>query len=95
MGRFEIATGAAIDLLKSFVCECRSVVEQSSSPFETESDVALKRGVYDLVCALRDNWRAHVEEELASEQRVQQHYLNASAIRNEGVVAQLENAPDC
>ena len=68
--KFEITTGATIDLLKSLVRECRSVVEQSSSPFETESDVALKRRVYDLVCALRDNWRAHVEEELASEQRV-------------------------
>ena len=67
--RFEITTGAVIDLLKSLVRECRSVVEQSSSPFETESDVAMKRRVYDLVCALRDNWRAHVEVELADEQR--------------------------
>ena len=67
--RFEITTGATIDLLKSLVRECRSVVEQAS-PIETESDVALKRRVYDLVCALRDTWRAHVEEELANEQRV-------------------------
>jgi len=67
--RFEITTGATIDLLKSLVRECRSVTEQSS-PIETGSDVALKRRVYDLVCKLRDNWRAHVEEELADEQRV-------------------------
>lgn len=68
-GRFEITTGATIALLKSLVGECRSVVEQSPSPFETESEVALKRRVYDLVCALRDNWRTHVEVELADEQR--------------------------
>jgi predicted phage-related endonuclease len=67
--RFEITTGATIDLLKSLVRDCRSVTEQSS-PIETDSDVALKRRVYDFVCELRDNWRAHVEEELADEQRV-------------------------
>ena len=67
--RFEITTGAVIDLLKSLVRECRSVVEQAS-PIETESDIALKRRVYDLVCTLRDTWRAHVEMELANEERV-------------------------
>ena len=67
--RFEITTGATTDLLESLVRECRSVTEQSS-PIETDSDVALKRRVYDLVCELRDNWRAHVEEELADLQRV-------------------------
>ena len=67
--RFEITTGAVIDLLKSLVRECRSVAEQAST-IETESDIALKRRVYDLVCALRDTWRAHVEMELANEERV-------------------------
>jgi hypothetical protein len=67
--RFEITTGAVIELLKSLVCECRSVAEQAS-PIETESDIVLKRRVYDLVCALRDTWRAHVEMELANEERV-------------------------
>jgi hypothetical protein len=28
------------------------------------------RRVYDLVCTLRDTWRAHVEMELANEERV-------------------------
>ena len=66
--RFEITTGATIDLLRSLLRECRSVREQSS-PIETDSDVVLKRRVHDLVCKLRDNWRAHVEEELADEER--------------------------
>ena len=67
--RFEITTGAVIELLKSLVRECRSVAEQAST-IETESDIALKRRVYDLVWALRDTWRAHVEMELANEERV-------------------------
>jgi hypothetical protein len=70
--RFEISTGAAIDLLKSLVSECRSVTQQSSF-IETADDAALMARVYDLVCKLRDTWRAHVveeEEDLADEQWV-------------------------
>ena len=60
--RFEIATSAVIDLLKSLVSECRSVTQQSSY-IENADDAALMARVYDLVCKLRDTWRAHVVEE--------------------------------
>ena len=68
--RFEITTGVVIDLLKSLVSECRSVTHQSSF-VENVDDAAVMARVYDLVCKLRDTWRAHVveeEEDIADEQ---------------------------
>ena len=65
--KFEITTGAATDLLKLLASECCSVSEESSST-ENDDDV-LKRRVYAVLCKLRDNWRARVEEELADEER--------------------------
>ena len=66
---FGISTGAAIDLLKSLTSECRDVPEPTTD-VEREQDNSLKRSVYELVCKLRDTWRAHVEVELANEERV-------------------------
>jgi hypothetical protein len=76
--KFEITAGAAVGLFKSLARECRSVVEQSSM-IESESDVVLKRRVYNLLWHLRDNWRAHVEVELADEQRVKKRFSNVCA----------------
>ena len=67
--RYEISTGAAIDVLKSLTSKCRDVPEPTSD-VEREQDNTLKRSVYELVCKLRDTWRAHVEVELANEERV-------------------------
>ena len=66
--RYEISTGATIDLLKSLTSECRGIAERTSD-VEREQDNSLKRSVYELVCKLRDTWRAHVEVELANEER--------------------------
>jgi hypothetical protein len=63
--KFEIETGAAIDLLKLLVSDCRRVTEQT--PTTAEHEEMLKQRVHDLVNQLCDTWRAHVEEELAEE----------------------------
>ena len=64
----EVTAGAVTDLLKLLVSECRSVSEQASSTGNDNDDVLMRR-VYDVVCKLRDSWRAHVEEELVDEER--------------------------
>jgi hypothetical protein len=59
--QFQLSTGLVLSILKALVDECRRVTDEVPS----EYDDALVQRVYDLVCMLRDNWRAHVDIEMA------------------------------